>query len=674
MKSSVSIVTAYQEIQFRVAKSQSSQNATGDLNLVYAYNGEGKLTGVTYPTDAQSNTTPSYSYTYDPMMRLTGASDLNSVPIVNGVQYNAANQLTNIHYYTATETRTYNSLFQLSNISTTVQGGTGINLTYNYTGGANNGKIASLTDAISGETVSYQYDALNRLISASASGWTQTQSYDGFGNLTGRTGTGTAQSTTISTPADPTTNRLTGYSYDANGNQISTGYSYDAENRIVTANAGTVQYFYDAQNKRIWQGNCNPQLYFCPGTISSDGVTLFGADGKLIATYGPVASQSTISFYMTQERSYFGGKLVGQLTGSAGFMQAAVQDRLGSVGKYYPYGEERNAPQLTNDQVKFATYTRDNATGLDYADQRYYTSALGRFMTPDRYWGSASLRNPQSWNRYAYVLSDPVNHNDPFGLCDDVVAGIDETSTNNSESTFANSIGAMQAYPYAGTDHTTGVAEVGIGGVTSNTWNALTVAASINQAAADSSGPINLFIFSGGAQAFADAIQYLSAAVIGRISAITYASPGMIGTPATVNGIVPTVVFGMGTDDIAATAMTVIPGTWNVIKSNCGHDASCEFDAAMAAGVGSGDKCDSPAAISSPIQPSLGQAIAMSLAALATSLGNITSFNPFGYLNVYGPPQYISSVFSTISYPAAEPLGCVTTPGLNGGPAETVCH
>jgi hypothetical protein len=47
---------------------------------------------------------------------------------------------------------------------------------------------------------------------------------------------------------------------------------------------------------------------------------------------------------MTQERSYFGGKLVGQLTGQAGSMQAAVQDRLGSAGKYYPYCEERNAP------------------------------------------------------------------------------------------------------------------------------------------------------------------------------------------------------------------------------------------------------------------------------------------------------------------------------------------
>jgi YD repeat-containing protein len=58
-------------------------------------------------------------------------------------------------------------------------------------GGSNAGKIVSQTDNVSGETVTYAYDSLSRLTSASASGnaWTQTYSYDGFGNLTNRTGT-----------------------------------------------------------------------------------------------------------------------------------------------------------------------------------------------------------------------------------------------------------------------------------------------------------------------------------------------------------------------------------------------------------------------------------------------------------------------------------------------------
>jgi RHS repeat-associated protein len=86
------------------------------------------------------------------------------------------------------------------------------------------------------------------------------------------------------------------------------------------------------------------------------------------------------------------------------------------VAKYYPYGEERNAPQLPNDQVKFATYTRDSATGNDYADQRYYSSALGRFMTVDPHNGSRKRTIPASWNRYNYMLGDPINHRDPTGL------------------------------------------------------------------------------------------------------------------------------------------------------------------------------------------------------------------------------------------------------------------
>ena len=121
---------------------------------------------------------------------------------VSNVSYGPANELLSINYYGATETRTYNSLLQLTHITTTGNGLTGVNLAYNFPTGSNNGKVSSITDALSGETVTYQYDSLNRLISAAGSGWTQTQTYDGFGNLTQRTGTGTASGTSMSTPVD----------------------------------------------------------------------------------------------------------------------------------------------------------------------------------------------------------------------------------------------------------------------------------------------------------------------------------------------------------------------------------------------------------------------------------------------------------------------------------------
>jgi RHS repeat-associated protein len=58
-------------------------------------------------------------------------------------------------------------------------------------------------------------------------------------------------------------------------------------------------------------------------------------------------------------------------------------DRLGSIGKFYPYGVER--PSATaNGTEKFTGYFRDAETGLDYADQRYESPGTGRFLTRGR--------------------------------------------------------------------------------------------------------------------------------------------------------------------------------------------------------------------------------------------------------------------------------------------------
>jgi RHS repeat-associated protein len=65
----------------------------------------------------------------------------------------------------------------------------------------------------------------------------------------------------------------------------------------------------------------------------------------------------------------------------------------------------------------FTNYERDNAagdSGLDYAYARFYSSRAGRFTSMDPL--SGSLGNPQSLNRYAYVINDPVNAIDPSGM------------------------------------------------------------------------------------------------------------------------------------------------------------------------------------------------------------------------------------------------------------------
>jgi RHS repeat-associated protein len=83
--------------------------------------------------------------------------------------------------------------------------------------------------------------------------------------------------------------------------------------------------------------------------------------------------------------------------------------------RFYPYGEEIGSA-TANDRTKFASYSRDGFTGLDYADQRYYASVLGRFGTPDPYKPTTGPASPGDWNQYAYVGDDPVNYHDPRGL------------------------------------------------------------------------------------------------------------------------------------------------------------------------------------------------------------------------------------------------------------------
>ena len=57
---------------------------------------------------------------------------------------------------------------------------------------------------------------------------------------------------------------------------------------------------------------------------------------------------------------------------------------------------------------------RDNETGLDYFEARYYSSTQGRFSGADD--SKYSIRtDPQTWNLYEYVRNGPLTRTDPTG-------------------------------------------------------------------------------------------------------------------------------------------------------------------------------------------------------------------------------------------------------------------
>lgn len=71
----------------------------------------------------------------------------------------------------------------------------------------------------------------------------------------------------------------------------------------------------------------------------------------------------------------------------------------------------------------FTGKERDTESGNDYFEARYYSSAMGRFMSPD--WSAkedpvpyAHLDDPQSLNLYAYVRNNPLINTDPTGHYD----------------------------------------------------------------------------------------------------------------------------------------------------------------------------------------------------------------------------------------------------------------
>jgi RHS repeat-associated protein len=138
------------------------------------------------------------------------------------------------------------------------------------------------------------------------------------------------------------------------------------------------------------------------------------------------------------------GKLIGEYSADgppqAPMVQYTATDPLGSprvltneLGEivsrrdFMPFGEEVAADQTyrtaahkygVGDGVrqKFTGYERDDETGLDFAEARYYYNNHGRFTAVDPLLASGRSADPQTFNRYAYVMNRPLILNDPTGL------------------------------------------------------------------------------------------------------------------------------------------------------------------------------------------------------------------------------------------------------------------
>jgi RHS repeat-associated protein len=311
----------------------------------------------------------------------------------------------------------------------------------------NNGNFARQTLSFTGAAYPYvqtfQYDALSRVLQTKETvngqqNWLQTFTYDRYGNRTGFSQNIGGQQLTIDSQTlpdvDPATNRFTtgqGYEYDYCGNLITDAqnrhFSFNADNKQAevrnSSNYLIGQYFYDAGGKRVKK------------TAGSE-TTIFVYDGmgKQIAEYSTTAvSNPTTSYVMTDTLQSV----------------RAVSDAQGNIisrRDFLPFGEElfsgtanRTATQgysaigADNIRKRFTGYEKDVETGLDFAEARYYNNQHGRFTAVDPLLASGKSANPQSFNRYSYVMNSPLRMTDHSGL-----------QAGSSSEEFADTIGYLR--------------------------------------------------------------------------------------------------------------------------------------------------------------------------------------------------------------------------------------
>lgn len=319
-----------------------------------------------------------------------------------------------------------------------------LDLKYNFNAGAgDNGNVVGITNDRDGtRSQSFSYDTLNRL----TGGWTTStyatspshcwgESYQfdnqttggAWGNLTSIGVESSAYNGCVQenlNVAATTSNRISGYCYDAAGNLLQQGtcpagppytYTYNAVNQI-TLTAG-VTYSYDGDGRRV-EKSIGPVYWYGIGGDALEETSLTGA--------------------VQNDYVFFGGQRIARLD-SHGDVFAYFTDHLGSSRKmeeiasgastaslnydadFYPFGREHAFSQNNTPIYKFTGKQRDDESGLDNFGARYNSSNLGRFISPDPIFMELHrLADPQQLNLYSYVRNNPLSLTDPSGMLVDI--------------------------------------------------------------------------------------------------------------------------------------------------------------------------------------------------------------------------------------------------------------
>ena len=361
------------------------------------------------------------------MAKVSAASGQNPV---TSVGYNVSQQVTGVTFgsvdsdayqYDGNTGRMLKYTFNMGT-GPTKQVGT---LTWNQNGTLGQLQIADQINTANSQTCTFGYDDLVRITNANCgSVWAQTFGFDPFGNLsktgsaqflptyTGASGAGapTNQYYQISGGAAGTSNY-----YDTNGNlknDVTHSYTWDSDGNTLSTDGTTVTMIYDALDRMIEQsrGSTHTQIVYGPNGMKlalMNGQALINAFVKLPGGARAVYSSSGLAYYRHADH-----------LGSSRLATTPTRTKYYDMA-YAPYGEDYNGSGTQD--LAFTDENQDTVSGgwstnlYDFM-MREYRTAHGRWASPDPTGlGAVDPTNPQSWNRYAYVLNNPLAMVDLLG-------------------------------------------------------------------------------------------------------------------------------------------------------------------------------------------------------------------------------------------------------------------
>lgn len=404
----------------------------------YAYNNQGLLDSLTYPTSTSSTRVKvKYGYAYGFMNSVTDWTSGSASTV-----YWTAN-IRNHRFQTTRETLgngvvTNRAIDAVTGFTSSIQSGVGggarlQNQSYLYD---LVGNVTQRQESNLGLTENFYYDNLYRLDYSTLNGSTNVDlSYDAMGNILTKTDVaGTGGWSYHATKKHAVTSTGTGgysYGYDANGNMTSrngatiswSSYNYPT---LLAAGSESSGFYYGLDRqyyKQVYTGPSSTETTSYVGGLlekvvvgsTTDWRHYISAEGQTVAIVSRKSTGTNSVSYPLEDHE--GSSAV--LTNSSGgsivkeSFNAFGLPRSGSTWSgAVPSGDKTLINGLTRRGYTFHSMLGD--MGPIHMNGRVQDAVTGRFLSPD-----PTIPDPtftQSYNRYSYVNNNPLSFIDPSGF------------------------------------------------------------------------------------------------------------------------------------------------------------------------------------------------------------------------------------------------------------------